>query len=401
MMVTRADTTPHPKELQDKYQRIAFIAVSLLPPIIILMVAWILPIPNLEADRTAMSARDYSDMWAAGHLITIGQGDTLFDLAAFNTALRDMFGSAFPHQVWPYPPPILLLAVPLAAIPLLPGFLFYTIGMLALLWWSLRCGGLTRTASAAVLLSPAVADNALTGQNGSLTAALLFGGLTLVHRRPVLGGAILGMLIIKPQLALLMPVCLISSGNLRALLAMIVSAGLLAVVTAVGFGLDTWVEFFLRTRPMIEAILQAPWQALPSQWGFASALMAARSVGAGLAIAYAVQAIVTLTCAAAAWSTWRDTAADPAPRAAFTAVLAILASPWAHSYDMIPLAVAIVMLVKTAHRASLILLAFAWFWPGAIPVLPMPLSLSVSSVVGIALMAWQTVRVQPRGVGRL
>ena len=73
MMVTRADTAQHPKELQDKYQRIAFIAVSLLPPIIILMVAWILPIPNLEADRTAMSARDYTDMWAVGHLITIGQ----------------------------------------------------------------------------------------------------------------------------------------------------------------------------------------------------------------------------------------------------------------------------------------------------------------------------------------
>src|ERR1700719_3985381 len=125
------------------YVRMTFNATALLPPMFVMAVLWILPVSELSANRTAMAARDYTDMWAAGHLIALGKGDSLSDLAGFNAALRSMFGVGFPHQVWPYPPPILLLAVPLSALPLLPGFLLYTAGTLGLLWLTLRCGGLT------------------------------------------------------------------------------------------------------------------------------------------------------------------------------------------------------------------------------------------------------------------
>ena len=38
-----------------------------------------------------MAARDYTDMWAAGRLVLLGKLDTLFDIEAFNAALRSMF----------------------------------------------------------------------------------------------------------------------------------------------------------------------------------------------------------------------------------------------------------------------------------------------------------------------
>jgi hypothetical protein len=375
-----------------EYATVVFLATALLPPLFVATVLWIWPVGELTAGRTAIAARDYTDMWAAGHLVALGQGATLSDLAGFNAALRSMFGAGFPRQVWPYPPPILLLAVPLSTLPLLPGFLLYTAGTLGLLWLALRAGGLTTVARTAVLFSPAVADNALTGQNGALTSALLFGGLLLVHRRQILAGVILGVLIIKPQLGILVPVCLVAFGRWRALLAMSISASLLIVLSGVLFGLDAWVGFIVRSQPTIAAIIEAPWQALPSQRLFVSPLMAARSVSASISVAYCLQVAVALVCAIVAWRAWRIPGVDPIMRASLTGVLAGAASPWVHTYDMIPLATAIVLLVATARCSTRILLGFAWFWPGAVVVLPIPLPLTVVSVASIAWLAWRRVQ---------
>jgi hypothetical protein len=381
-----------PQPRFEKFARIALLTAALLPPLFVAAVLWILPVGELSADRTAIAARDYTDMWIVGHLVALGKGNALYDLAGLNAALQSMFGSGFPHQVWPYPPPILLLAVPLSMLPLLPGFLLYTACTLGLLWLALRSGGLTTAACSTVLFSPSVADSALTGQNGSLTGALLIGGLLLVHRSPLIAGAILGALIIKPQLAILVPVCLLASGSWRAILTMAISATLLIVLSGVLFGVDVWVVFFGHSRPVIAAIMEAPWQALPSQTLFASPFMAARSVGASLQIAYCLQVTVTLVCAAIAWWVWRTPKVDPILRSVFTGVLSVAAAPWVHTYDMVPLSVAIVLLIPHARGGTRILLAFAWFWPGAVIVLPIPLPLSVASVAGVVWLMWKQVR---------
>jgi hypothetical protein len=370
---------------------VVFLMLALVPAMLAVAALWILPVGSQGADRTALSARDYTDMWAAGYLTAAGQGDVLFDLARFNAALQSKFGAGFPHQLWPYPPPIMLLAVPLSMLPLLPGFLLYTGGSMALLWLALHCCGLPRAVRAAVLFSPAVADNALAGQNGSLITALLLGGLSLVHRRPLAAGAILGALVIKPQFALLVPLCLIATGTWRALGAMILSAAVLVVVSGFLFGIDAWTGFFVHTRPMIAAMLGAPWQALPAQQIFASPLMAARAAGTSLDVAYGIQTAVTLLAAALVWWLWRTADVEPIPRLALTGLLAVLAAPWAHTYDMIPLAVMTAVLVANARRNSPILFGVAWIWPGAVAVWPIPLPLSVASIGSVVLRAWQEI----------
>jgi Glycosyltransferase family 87 len=374
------------------YATAAFILIALLPPLLVLSVLWIRPIAGLTADRTAMAARDYTDMWAAGHFVAIGNGEVLFDRAGFNAGLRALFGAGFPDQMWPYPPPILLLAVPLSALPLGPGFLLYAAGSTGLLWLVLRYGGMRRTACWAILLSPAVAENALAGQNGALTGALLLGGLFLADRRPVLAGIMLGALIIKPQLGVLAPVCLLASGNWRALAAMTTSAILLIALSDAVFGLDTWVGFFRYTQPMVSAVLHAPWQGLPWQRIFASPLMAARSMGAGLPVAWSLQAAVVLLCVALVWRVWCVPSADPILRASLTGLLALAAAPWVHTYDMIPLSVAVVVLTTAASRDARLLLAFAWFWPGTVTMIPIPMALSVASIAGVAWLAWHRVQ---------
>jgi hypothetical protein len=330
-------------------------------------------------------------MWAAGHFVAVGNGEVLFDTAEFNAGLRAMFGAGFPDQMWPYPPPILLLAAPLSALPLGTGFLLYAVGSMGLLWLVLHYGGLGRTACWAVLLSPAVAENALAGQNAALTGAFLLGGLLLAHRRPVLAGVMLGALIIKPQLGMLAPVCLLASGNWRALAAMATSAMLLIALSGVVFGLDIWVGFFRHTQPMVSAVLRVPWQGLPWQRIFASPLMAARSMGAGLPAAWSLQAGIALLSVAVVWRMWRTPGADPVIRASLSGLLALVAAPWVHTYDMIPLSVAVAVLAATASREARVLLGFAWFWPGAITMVPIPMVLIVASIAGVAWLAWKRV----------
>ncbi len=369
------------------YATVAFILIALVPPVLVLTVLWIWPIGGLNADRTAMAARDYTDMWAAGRFVTVGNYAALFDKAAFNAGLKAMFGAGFPDQMWPYPPPILLLAVPLSALALAPGFLLYTVGSLSLLWLALRLGGLTKIECWAVLLSPAVAENALAGQNGALTGAFLLGGLLLADRRPVLAGVMLGALMIKPQLGMLAPVCLLASRNWRALAAMAASAILMIALSGAVFGFDKWVGFFRYTQPMVSAVLQTPWQGLTWQRIFASPLMAARSMGADLPVACSFQAGISLLSVTAVWRMWRASTADPVIRASLSGLLALIAAPWVHTYDMIPLSVAVAVLAAGAAREASVLLGFAWFWPGVVTMVPIPMSLTVASIASVGWLA--------------
>ena len=83
---------------------------------------------------------------------------------------------------------------------------------------------------------------------------------------------------------------------------------------------------------------------------------------------------------------------DPVIRASLTGLLALITAPWVHTYDMIPLSVAVVVLAATARRNAALLLALAWFWPGAVTMVPIPMALTVASIAGVAWLAWQRVR---------
>ncbi|MFX8624471.1 glycosyltransferase family 87 protein, partial [Acinetobacter baumannii] len=60
---------------------------------------------------------------------------------------------------------------------------------------------------------PVVMFNALMGQNGCLTAALIGGTLYLMPKRPWLAGVCLGLLTYKPQYGLIFPLVLIAAGQ--------------------------------------------------------------------------------------------------------------------------------------------------------------------------------------------
>jgi alpha-1,2-mannosyltransferase len=92
----------------------------------------------------------------------------------------------------------------------------------------------------AALLGPAAAVNFVSGQNAFLTAAMLVGGLRLLPDRRAWGGVVLGLLTVKPQFWLLVPVALIAMREWRALAWALFTGLALVVISAAVFGLEPW-----------------------------------------------------------------------------------------------------------------------------------------------------------------
>ena len=120
----------------------------------------------------------------------------------------------------------------------------------ALHYWGLRI-----SVAIAVLFSPAMLENVTFGQNGTLTAALQWAALLLVPARPAVSGIAAGLLIIKPQFGILLPIAFIAQRSWRVIVVAILAAAGLAVVTAAAFGFDAWVMFWTHTRPLMPFIL--------------------------------------------------------------------------------------------------------------------------------------------------
>lgn len=362
--------------------------LGLLPCLWTGWILWGASVGDLTAARPALAARDYTALWAAGRAVASGAVTVLADPVSFTAYLRGIFGPGIPDQIWPYPPPILMLARPLAALPLVVGFVLYAALGVAALLLAMRCTSLSGLQKTAILCSPAVSVNALTGQTGALISALLLGGLTLTERRPILAGALLGALVIKPQFAILVPIGLIVGRHWKVLASSCVSGITLALSSIILFGVTPWVEFFLGQKA-VSAYVGAPWQSDPAQALFTNAFMVARSLGANLTVAYAAQAVVTAGCGYAVGRLWRAPHLSNKIRTVATLSLTLLAAPWVHIYDMPALAVAVVMLLPAEPGWRRSVLAFAWLWPGLSQLCSIPPAIALLSVGSVAWLACQ------------
>jgi Glycosyltransferase family 87 len=109
--------------------------------------------------------------------------------------------------------------------------------------------------------------DALVGQTGFLTAALIGGTLYLIPTRPVLAGICLGLLTYKPQFGLLFPIALIVAGHWRVFVSASVMAIAMFVVSWLAFGTESWLAFFHWLPRSSQAILtesKATWWKLQS-----------------------------------------------------------------------------------------------------------------------------------------
>lgn len=346
---------------------------------------------SLFAPNHQLVVRDYLNLWAGGQLAMAGRLDTVFDPHAYPEWLWSIFGHRLDLHGFGYPPPLLFLAIPLACLPLVGGFLVWTVATATFLWGVLRASGMRAGVALAVTLSPAALENALVGQNGALTAAALAGGLLLAPRRPIAAGALLGLLVLKPQLGLLVPVVLIARRNWQALgWAAAFGLALCGAALAV-FGWQAWHDYLTVMGPSVRFYIQVPF-GLASHYMMVPPFITLRAAGASLAIAYVGQAMFSASCAVLLWRVARRPDVAWQSVVALTLCLVPLVTPYAHSYDLVCVAAGCALLAQDGLTSDTRLgLAPAWIWPGCAYSVGVALcpGLGMACVGAAAWVAWR------------
>jgi len=278
---------------------------------------------------------DFINYWSAAALAWHGRAAEIYDWSAFHAFEERVVGAALDFYHYSYPPVLPVLTAPLAVIGYVPAlFVWLVAGWLCFfqalrtVWPDLRPD---RGVLFLALATPAVFISAVGGQNGAFTAAFLGGGLSLLERRPIMAGVLLGLLIQKPQLGLILPVALLAGGYFRALTAAAITAAALVLASILLFGPEIWTAYFHNAAILREAVLEngvGVWHRM------VSVFVAARRLGVGVPAAYGVQAVIGLAVAAVVALMWHRDVAAPAKNALLV-VGTFLATPYLQDYDLV------------------------------------------------------------------
>jgi hypothetical protein len=294
-------------------------------------------------------ANDFVNVIAAGRLALDGAAASAYDWPLHKAAEARALGHDFANYYpWPYPPTFLFAAVALALLPYLAAASIWLAATFAAYAVALRHVFADRIGILFALGFPAAIWNVTAGQNGFLTAALIGGTLSLLERRPMLAGVLLGLLTYKPQFGLLFPLALIADRRWTAVATAALVALALAGASWLAFGGAAW-QAFLQAMPSTSRAVfaegAADFSRLQSLFGMV------RALGGSEALAWTVQAAASIATAAFVIWLWRR----PAPyelKAAALAAGALLATPYLYMYDLVVLAVAVAFLLRQALERS-------------------------------------------------
>lgn len=315
---------------------------------------------------TEQKASDFLSYWAAAKLAVTGTPGLAYDIEV-HRALELSIADPEGLLPFPYPPPFLLLLLPVALVPYWLGFATW-IGITAALYLIVSRG----VAPLAYRLAhPQALANALIGQNGFLTTAIFIAGTRALERKPLLGGAILGLLVIKPQLALLLPVAVIAARQWLAIAGAAISSIALLLLALLVLGPESYRGFFQILPYFTQAMStnRWPWNELASVFAFA------RHLGVPQQPALIIHAMVAIGATVMVWRAWRGNSELRVP---VLAAAILLVPPYMFTYDALLLIVPMGWLIVRERRPLVI--AAAWlccllpivtyigFYPGPNPI---------------------------------
>ena len=293
---------------------------------------------------------DFASFWTASQLALSGAPADAWSIAAHAHRQAEAFGPDAGYAAFFYPPPYLLVCLPLGLAPYLVALSIWLAATgaawakMARAW--LGDVGQSRMIWLALAAFPAVIVNIGHGQNGFLTAALLGAGALLHQRRPYLAGILFGALVIKPHLAVLVPLFLIFGGNWRSFVSAGATAAALCVASWWVFGAQAWLAF-LENSTTARAVLD------DNLVGFAkmqSAFAGVRVLGGNAGAAWVVHGVFACGAVFALWRVRRT--GDACASGAALVCASLLATPFLLDYDLTLLIVPIAWLFASAVRGG-------------------------------------------------
>lgn len=294
---------------------------------------------------------DFMSYWAAGKLASAGTPALAYDIPAHREVQEAVLGEFRGRMPFPYPPPFLFFVLPFSIPPYVAAF-----GL-----WVAATGALYLAVSRSVVRGPyALAHppallNGLIGQNGFLTFSIFVAGANRLREQPFTAGLILGLLVIKPQLAALLPIAVLASRNWRAIGGAVISASGLLLLALLAFGVESY-RGFLELMPLYSGWMAEnkwPWEEFASPFAFL------RFLGIPATIGLAVQGVLLAGAAVLTWVAWSEDWKEKVP---ILAAASLLVSPYLLTYDALLLLVPMGLWISEQRRPRAIALIWICCW---------------------------------------
>lgn len=308
---------------------------------------------------------DFIAFWSAGRAALDGaaaqvhEGETI---ARYHQIAAS--GSAYVAP-WNSPPTFLLISSMLAVLPYPAAALVFLLIGAAVYVYAARLVLPDARALIFALTLPAALYHLGTVQTGLLIAGVSGLALVWLDRRPLTAGALVGLLAIKPHLALLWPVLLALSGRWRAFAAATVSTIAFVVLAGTVFGFESYARFFEHLSASQEMISGQRITTPAYASLYASALGLGLGLGAAQVVALVLQAASALAAVAALCWIVLSTARRPLDdgcrvQGAALCAATLLISPYLFFYDFTLLALGAALLGAPRDRLELTAAVLAW-----------------------------------------
>jgi hypothetical protein len=271
---------------------------------------------------------DFDAFYVAAQMVWRGEIEQAYHFTTMVQAQKALTGSQS-FMPWTYPPQFDLLVAPLALLPLGVAYGLFTAGTLVAYLATLRRIAGENFPLVLVVLFPAIAVMIACGQNGFLTGTLI--GLTClgIQKQRPLAGLPLGLMVIKPHLAVAFAVYTLVTRRWGA--AMIAAATVVATsaLTTILLGFGVWAAALGGAK---EARLFLEHGMYPL-FRMVSLYAALYTFGFPATFAIAAQALIAVVSLAMVCLTVRR--GIPLRQSlGLTAIASLLISPYAYDYDL-------------------------------------------------------------------
>ena len=321
---------------------------------------------------------DFVSFWAAGRLTLGGHPSLAYQIPA-HRAVEQTVAHIDGLMPFPYPPPFLFFVSVFAWLPYCISYVFWISSTAGLYFATTK----RLTAPRFAFSHPAAIVNAMIGQNGFLTSGIFLLGISKIAAAPFIAGLILGLLVIKPQLGILIPVALLASRQWRTIAGAAVSSLALLAAAALLFGLRSY-SGFLAMAQQYAGFMAADrwdWAQQASIFGFF------RFIGAPHPVALTAQGVAAVTAAVVTWRAWSQQSEE---RSAILAAATLLVPPYVFTYDSLLLVMPFAVLLKDQQRpwrAAILWICLLAPLPGYFGIYPGPNTVPVAAILSLWWLA--------------
>ena len=275
---------------------------------------------------------DFEGFYLAGQLVWRGAINQAYHFVTL-FPLQKAISSSETFQPWTYPPQFDLVVAPLALLPIGWAYSAFIISTLAAYLATLKRIAAENFVPILVLLTPIIVVTIGCGQNGFLTGTLI--GLTCLglQARTSLAGVPLGLMIIKPHLAVAFAVYTLVNRRWGTALVAAATVAATSALATIALGPSVWIAFLGGVK---EARVFLDHGFYPN-FRMVSVYALVQSLGFSGLVASTAQVLIAIVALGAVVLASHQF--PPRQALAITAIATLLISPYEYDYDLMTLGV--------------------------------------------------------------